>query len=190
MKHLIYIVFFILTGSFAQAQSFIYWQLKPVESKVQVLCTTNVSKLQCSLNQLPQTFQLAQHNYTGGPILFEANNFQIEVCALNCGVDAINSDLQQTLKANTHPYIQLQLNKIDTNQTPALITYSISIAGIQQQQTAPCKLEINENQLNVAGTFKLLLSDFCLVAPSKFFGLVQVENNIAVNYQLAFRKQF
>lgn len=189
MKHLIYIVVLVFLAKSATAQSFIYWQLNAPQSSVQVLCTTNVSKLKCALNQLPEQFQLVQHNYTGGPILFEANNFQIEVCSLNCGVDAINTDLQKTLKANNHPFIQLQLNAIDTAVTPANITYTIAIAGIQHQQTAPCHVQANSKSLQIKGTFKLLLSDFCLVAPSKFFGLVQVENSIDVNYFLKFNKK-
>ena len=123
---------------------------------------------------------------TKGGLIININSF-------DCHQNHITADLKKTLKAKENAYMKinlLTLGHIEPNTSNQRITgyVEIHLAGITK------KIEINysvvKNQpgsLYLIGTKTVKFSDFMLTPPSKLAGLIKVEQDIKVRFELMLR---
>lgn len=108
----------------------------------------------------------------------------------DCGGNGINRDFLKTLNTANYPQIALTLNQIETTETPSVLSalITIQIAGVSRNYNIPVDV-VKHKMLNVNGQLKLELTDFNLKAPSKLFGIISVEDNIEINFNLEIEEQ-
>jgi polyisoprenoid-binding protein YceI len=102
----------------------------------------------------------------------------------DCGNRKINKDFHKLLKTEEYPEILLKIKKIDLSRgEDATVTLSFTIAGIENDYRFPIEISW-ENQLRFKGNLQLNIKDFNLEAPSKIFGLIVLEEEIQINFNL------
>lgn len=123
-------------------------------------------------------------------IYFSKTTLLLNNTYFDCGGNGINKDFLKTLNTINYPEIALTLNQIETTETPSVLRASVTIqiAGVSRNYDIPVDV-VKHNMLNVNGQLKLKLTDFNLKAPSKLFGIISVEDNIDINFNLEIEAQ-
>lgn len=123
---------------------------------------------------------------TKGGLIININRF-------DCHQNYVTADLKKTLKASENAYMKinlLSLGRFKVNVPDQQIKgfVEIQLAGINRK--IEIDYTISKSQagiLNLIGTKKLLFSDFKLVPPKKLAGLIKVEEEVTVRFQLILR---
>lgn len=155
-------------------------------SRLSVIGTSNVKGFTCKydVTKFDQEFPV---NYTleGDKIVFSKSDLVLENINFNCGGRGINRDFREILKTNAHPQIKLTLKEIinykKKNQVEVIV--DISMAGVSNPYHIPVVYKTTD-KLEVSGHLELGLKDFKIEAPSKLFGIVQIGNEVKIEFQL------
>lgn len=160
------------------------------ESKLSINGKSNVNDFRCQseheLQQDPMDFSYHLH---GDTVNVDGVALSLEVSKFDCGKKAINRDFRSTLKYKEHPFINIILNELvlenqeDIIPTTAKVT--IIIAGVERQYEVPLNaFESRENSVLVGGSKVLRMTDFGLTPPAPMFGLIQVSDELEVQFDL------
>ncbi|VXD12918.1 hypothetical protein [Marinoscillum sp. 108] len=156
--------------------------------------TTNLNTFECTLSQaLPCKPIVVKTTSEARQIRFEGLELKYPVSEFDCGLEAMSQDLRKTLKSDAYPYLLLRINDIqikNESQEVAKLTVvssvTITLAGKSHDALVENGLVINhsEGALTLAGTQHLSMHDFDLEAPTKFFGMVKVNDELNVSFEL------
>lgn len=158
--------------------------------------TTNVNRFTCASVQAfsPATIEMTPMG-DGCSVSFAHAVMNLHITSMDCGSKGINKDMQQALRADTHPDIRLQLERalvsspqavIDSNGwTPVTASTLITIAGV----TKPVKIRLKakstgHNRYQFVGSRELQMSDFGVDPPKALMGLIQVNDVITIHFDL------
>ncbi len=158
-------------------------------SKVFIKGKTNVNEFTCSVNEITTVDTISSFTKSNGKVcVFYPNEIKIAVNNFDCSNKMMEQDLQATLKSDEFPFIKISfitLTKDDeTNETMANLW--IEIAGQKRLQNAICSLSESSNNKTLVGSKNICLSDFKVEAPQKFMGMVKVQDQIEVNFEILF----
>lgn len=171
------------------------------ESELYIQGTSNVTDFTCHCLQEfdQQSFQtsLAEDGQT---LFFSSTFLRIESQKLDCQNRRMNNDMHKTLLADSHPFIEVKLLKVQTNDGKKINEFEgwerltaealITIASV----TKPVTLEVKGRQLGqgrfqLMSTRSLLMSDFNLTPPAPLMGLIKVSDQIDINFDLIVKIQ-
>lgn len=127
-------------------------------------------------------------------LYFKGTQLKVPVSTLDCGNIAMNSNLCTTLNAEKYPDIGIELIEVTskdgqplniTGLTTMIAKVKISMAG----QTRLREIRFAGKQTSpgnyfFTGIHNILLSDYNIEAPEAFFGLIKVNDLIAVKFNL------
>lgn len=156
-------------------------------SSLSISGNTNINVFECDFNTLYFKDQNITVNFSEKGEVF---NFQNSVLPLenekfDCGNRRINKDFKDLLKTEKHPEILLKIKEIDMNRKEkAKVTLNFQIAGVEKNYTFPVQVTREDRELCFNGKLKLNIKDFNLEAPSKMFGLIVIEEEIVINFNL------
>ena len=116
----------------------------------------------------------------------------INILARNfvCSNKLMKNDFLSLIHADESPYINIQLQGFQglaniKNDSMEVMLVNITLAGIKQSMEVYCNItKDSANYFTMTGSRLVKLSDFNLRAPSKFFGLVKVNNEITINFEI------
>lgn len=160
------------------------------ESKLSINGTSNVTDFRCnSEHHLEQDTLSYDYHYTGNVINVDGVTLNLEIDQFDCGKRGINRDFKSTLKYKKHPFIQLTLNELvmadSSDLAPQHARVTIEIAEVQREYVVPLlAFSSSEKQIVVEGRKTLYMSDFGLKPPSPLFGLIQVSDELEIDFQL------
>ncbi|SHF75635.1 YceI-like domain-containing protein [Salegentibacter echinorum] len=187
MKTIFNILLFFTLGLSVQAQNI---QTREVtilpNSSLSISGTTNINTFDCDFNVLSFKKQAFEVHYTDKDRVLHFKNsvLPLENKYFDCGNRKINKDFHKLLKTEEYPAIFLTVKKIDMSRgEDAVVTLSFTIAGIENDYKFPIEVSW-ENQLRFKGNLQLNIKDFNLEAPSKIFGLIVLEEEIEINFNL------
>ena len=182
-----------------------YFELLP-QSKIALEGTTNINQFDCFAESLvdgvsvtikPEKI-IANSTSDEQCTLFDLQNAKvtIEVAQLECGQEAINKDMRKTLKASDHPEIVIILKQIHVGYDEAHIANNVMaqvemvIAGSKQPVQLILDGTKNEKDgfFRVSGRHTLHLTDFGIEPPKALFGLIKVQDQIDILFDIAFRQ--
>ena len=160
-------------------------------SNLSIQGRSNVNSFQCDVKEYLRADtilfykddQQQQFTVKGGLI--------INVDGFDCHQRYMTGDLRKTLKAQEYPQLKINLLSIG-NFTAANKnvkgTMAITLAGITQRMEIDYSVQTsNDGNLHLNGSRQVLFSDFGLTPPHKLAGLIKVEEQINVQFELILR---
>ncbi|OEY73299.1 YceI family protein [Salegentibacter salarius] len=155
-------------------------------SNLSISGTTNINDFECDFN----TLRFKDENFTvhysekANIMLFKNSVLPLKNVNFDCGNRKINKDFHDLLKTEEHSKILLKLKEIDmSREGNALVTLTFNIAGINKDYQFPVEIT-RDKQLCFDGKLQLNIKDFNLEAPSKIFGLIVLDEEIEINFNL------
>lgn len=134
------------------------------------------------------------------PLDVEVN---VPVRQFDCGKDPMNKDLYEALKSESHPLIQYRLQRVrllppsrtgaDSTSAeaetgrwrPVRTTGALTVAGSTRTVTVFAEaLHLGDGRTRVRGKKPLRMTSFGVTPPEAFFGMIEVEDQITVHFDL------
>jgi len=159
-------------------------------SKLSIKGKSNVNEFTCESEHELQKDSL-DYSYTVNADTVQVNGvyLDLEIDQFDCGKRAINRDFKSTLKYKEYPFIEIILNELLVSDSTSLIPQeaevTIRIAGVERHYTVPLNsFSSSEKSFTVGGNKILRMTDFGLEPPSPMFGLIKVEDELNIQFDL------
>lgn len=154
------------------------------KSEVSICGKSNINSFQCKYNSnfLEEEIVVTSIKSTDNIIYLNNAKIAIKSKGFDCSHEMITKDLKTTLKANSYENIYIQLKEIEFESSELIARIEVEMAGKTKDYLVP--MIFIENNNNVKGTLKLNIKDFNLKSPKKMFGLIEVQDNVDINFNL------
>jgi polyisoprenoid-binding protein YceI len=159
-------------------------------SQLSIHGQTNVNSFTCFISCYNSVDTLVyEQNKENGKLSFEANKMIIPVYNFNCGNSLITKDFRSTLKADKNPYITISFVTLDKHpaEKKAAATLEITLAGVTKKVILQFDLVPKGSFIQLAGKHSVCFNDFQLHAPERMMGLVKVQDDLNVEFNLLIR---
>jgi len=127
------------------------------------------------------------------PLFVIKGGLTININRFDCHQRYITADMRKTLKADESSCLKIDLLTIanfNTRSSSQIVKGSVAIelAGVTKKMEVDFSIQSDEKgYLRMCGARQVLFSDFGLVPPRKLAGLIKVEEEINVRFQLIMR---
>jgi hypothetical protein len=115
-------------------------------------------------------------------MLLEGAKIDIKSTGFDCAHKMITKDFKSILKAEEYPHIVINVRELIIVKENISAKLNIKIAGIEKEYMVP--VAYNQNNGNVKGQLKLNIKDFKLKSPKKLLGMVVVNDNVEISFNL------
>lgn len=168
------------------------WLIDP-ESRLTIHGTTNVSNFKCMFDCLENSDTLEfSRDYRLAEIHFSKSKMTIPVRNFDCGNRQISRDFWHTLKSEAHPNLDIIFRKFkgsvikDNSSIEGVM--DIVLAGTTKRYIVKYQTSLRgENTVLLKGTQVVHFADFKLSPPKKMMGLIQVQENLEVEFNLVLK---
>lgn len=153
------------------------------KSEVSIKGKSNVNSFECKYNSdfIENDLQVSIAR-TNNKILLEGAKLSIKSTGFDCAHKMITKDFKTILKAEDYPHIVINVKEINTIKENITAKLNVKIAGVEKEYLVP--VIFNSNTNNVKGQLKLNIKDFKLKSPKKLLGMVVVNDNVDINFNL------
>ncbi len=152
-------------------------ELVITQQRVQVSGYTSLGKFDCDFSRVGMTDTL-KLNSTGD---FKSLVFIIPVKSFSCGNFLLNNDFRSTLKADEYPNALVTVSNFRLKSGKVYCTMILDLVG--QKLEFP-DLLLEKNSEGMSANLILNFDMLKLSPPSKFGGLVKVENQLDLEFHL------
>ena len=153
------------------------------KSEVSIKGKSNVNSFECKYDsdfiENDLQISIARNN---NKILLEGAKIAIKSTGFDCAHKMITKDFKSILKADEYPHIVINVKEINTAKENITAKLNVKIAGVEKEYLVP--VIFNSNTNNVKGQLKLNIKDFKLKSPKKLLGMVVVNDNVDINFNL------
>lgn len=94
------------------------------------------------------------------------------------------SNMRKVLEAELYPWVTVTASLASAQATPPELSASITLHGVALEFLVPVQLDITEDRLSVSGRLTIKQSDFGLTPFSAVGGLLQVADELEVQFTL------
>lgn len=121
--------------------------------------------------------------------------FDIPVREFNCGNPLILSDLKDVLEVEDYPNITFELKELLAEDVSGLyfqgeVKATTTVRGRKHNITIPIEVDfLNNQEYKVAGQTTIRLSWYGIEQPTRMFGLLKLDDEVSVCFDLYFRKE-
>lgn len=165
------------------------WVIGP-ETKMVIHGHTNINSFQCKMDCYHQLDTLGYSTDDDQcMIFFKENLMKIPVINFDCGSKMINTDFYDVLNKDRFPDINIQFVALErwTGNTDVGGTVFITLAGVTKPFIIHYQINSTTKVLLLKGRQKICFSDFNLSPPEKMFGMIKVQDNLEVEFDIALR---
>lgn len=169
LKHTTAVLILLSIFSFAQNK----------ESYVLIKGTTNVNTFRCTNDEFQQQISFFLENHQKNK--FPETTISLTVKDFDCKNKVMSKDLKNTLNADKYPLLNitfLNLDRIAENQYRACI--QVKMMNKLRKYTVDFMLD----KTKLTGNKTLYFSDFDIVPPKKFGGMVAVKDALNLSFSL------
>ncbi len=174
-----------------------FHQVEILSSSLVIHGKTNVNNFDCELIQQlgEETLQVTSEN-SDFKLDFDGLVLKFDIKQFDCGHEIMNKDFRSILKSDKHPFLFLKINEIYINEETSLMEkldvrsfVTISLAGVERTKMIEKATVINHDDhlVTFKGSKVLQMTDFRIDPPTKFLGLVSVENELEVTFEIKMR---
>jgi hypothetical protein len=164
-------------------------------SSLRIEGKSNVNTYKCDIMEYlnGDTILLYKGNAPGQTQIATKGGLTLNINRFDCHQNHVTADLKKTLKATENAYMKINLlsfGRIQVNTPNQEIKgyVEIQLAGVTKKIEMDYVVVRNQpGSLHLIGTRKLLFSDFKLIPPRKLAGMIRVEEEITVRFQLMLR---
>jgi hypothetical protein len=176
----IIIVFILLSFGFTKNQTKVKITNK---SEVTIKGKSNVNTFECKYNSdyIEDEIHVSVTK-SNSKTLLEGAKIAIKSNGFDCAHKMITRDFKSILKADENPYIVINVKEINNTKENITAKLNVKIAVIEKEYTVP--VAYNQATNNVKGQLKLNIKDFKLKSPKKLLGMVVVNDNVEINFNL------
>jgi hypothetical protein len=194
MRTLLFILFALLQFSFGKPMVKEVKWLVERNSKLIIDGRSNVNKFRCQIDQYYglDTLSVRYDPYTS-KIVSLTGSIQVEAENFDCRNDMMTADLRKTIMADKYPHLKVDFLPIhkpvkNYGHMPTKAVIQISLGGVCKEFELHYKIATSDNgATTLVGSRKFLFSDFNLEPPTKMLGMVKVENEFEVIFDLVLK---
>src|SRR6476620_8455721 len=164
------------------------------ESRIWFTGASNIRHFTCKAGRLSGNFQL-RGEATGREVLVGRNastqaSLVVTVDRLDCGIGIMNRHLHEALAGARHPTIEFRLTTSEVDLRAPLpiarIAGQVTIAGVQRPVVATAGIHVDSfGTLYLRGEYVIHPTDFAVVPPRRFGGLLRVRDGVTVHFDVA-----
>ena len=153
-------------------------------SEVIISGKSNVNSFKCKYNSQLIEDDIVVTSIKSNDTKIVLNNAKIVIKTngFDCCNRMINKDFKTILKADDYDNIIIELKEIEMNGNCFITKLNIEIAGKNKVYEIP--MTFVEKTKNVKGTLRLNIKDFNLKSPKKLFNLIEVNDNVDIDFNL------
>jgi hypothetical protein len=158
-------------------------------SKLVIYGDTNVNRFTCETDCFEKIDTLEYHlDEKACDIFFTQTQIRVPVKSFRCGSEMITKDFWETLNVEKYPTMTvhfLNLRDFSTAENGDLVRGEVAIvlAGVQKKYHVQYRLERHsQDYFSLVGKQPVCFSDFQLKAPRKMMGLIQVQEDLEVEF--------
>lgn len=161
---------------------------------VRVSGSTNVNKFSCEIKNYPNRDTLICYQNNGSEIVRLSGKLEMAVFDFDCLDKMMTHDLRETLKASQHPSLRIALLSLQKypalNGTPEQLcgNVAIELAGVTKEMSLYLTTTTDDQKMiHMTGSKNIHFSDFGLVPPRKFGGMIRAKDDLLVAFQFNFK---
>jgi hypothetical protein len=168
-----------------------HWVVKS-ESQITIQGSTNIGGYSCSLEKVYSNEPLI-YTQIADDLQFRPNRLALPVKEFECNNFLIDNDFQELLKAKEHKNIFVEMLELENPEGAAngkvFGKVKITIMNSEKVYRIPFQAKDSNNKnFTLTGKVNLVFSDFNLVPPKRFGGMIKIDETIAVNFKLKLQK--
>lgn len=173
-------VFILLSFGFSKNQTKVKITNK---SEVTIKGKSNVNTFECKYDSeyIENDLQVSITK-NNSKIVLDGAKLAIKSTGFDCAHKMITKDFKTILKAEEYPHIAINVKEINTTKENITAKLNVKIAGVEKEYVVP--ITYNPNNDNVKGLLKLNIKDFKLKSPKKLLGMVVVNDNVDIHFNL------
>lgn len=161
-------------------------------SKLSIAGSSNINSFICDITEYvnPDTLHY-EKDLKAKRLLFRNSSLSVDVKRFDCHQNYITGDFRKMLKADKYPAIRISFISLDEPQESGNVRGQVEIELAGQKKIMEIMYRctyFGNNQVHLEGTKAMKFSDFNLEAPRKLAGLIRINEEINVSFQLFFRK--
>ena len=154
--------------------------------------SSNINKFTCDIREYVKTDTLRSVNdLARRKFIFQNSHLSVDIKRFDCHHKYITSDFRKMLKSDDYPQLVIRFISLDEFHKDGIVKglVEIELAGKRKRMEINYNCShIGANQLRLQGVKLMKFSDFELEAPKKIGGLIRINEEIVVNFNLFFRK--
>lgn len=184
MKKLVICVGFLLFGCLIKAQGDYEKENVMIlpDSELIIAGSTNVNKFDCIFNiELISDWKEVKYTRENNFLRFKNLKLNLSTKGFDCGNKRMNEDFQDLLLCDKYPEIEITIDRIEPISKEFSKAYiQVKLAGKTNNYDLP--VQVNED--HYIGKFKMNIRDFGLEPPKKALGLIEVDEQIEIRFNL------
>jgi hypothetical protein len=155
-----------------------------VKGFIDIIVESNVNKLSFS-------YPISSENINNESR--RSANIVVPVKDFKCSNKTAFRDFLELLKANEYPNITIQIpasviSELENKESVTMNNVMIDIAGVSKRYDVIIKPDNNKSDYLFRGTIKVVLSDFNIEPPVKYFGMVKIKDEVVVNFGIGLKE--
>ncbi len=154
--------------------------------------SSNINQFTCDIREYVRTDTLKSVNDQARKKYFFSNsNLSVDLKRFDCHHKYITADFRKMLKTDAYPNLVIRFISLDEFHGEGIVKglVDIELAGKKKRMEINYNCShIGSNQLRLQGEKIMKFSDFELEAPRKIGGLIKINEEINVHFNLYFRK--
>lgn len=154
--------------------------------------SSNINKFTCDIREYVKTDTLRSVSDEARKKYFFTNSLlSVDIKKFDCHHKYITSDFRKMLKADAYPNLVIRFISLEEFHHDGVVKglVEIELAGKKKRMEVNYNsFHIGANQLRLEGIKLMKFSDFELEAPRKIGGLIKINEEIKVHFNLYFRK--
>lgn len=164
------------------------------ESQLTIQGSTNVKAFICKIEYCAGTDTLHYlQNNSAHELRFIRSRMTVPIRNFDCGAKPISKDFRKTLKAETHPNLEINFVSFTTmyfkDKSTIKGVVDITLAGVTTRYTICYQVTVKQNgKVLLNGIQAVNFSHFHLAAPEKLKGLIKVKDGLKVEFNLVLKE--
>jgi len=162
-------------------------------SRLWITGGSNIRRFTCRARDIAGAIDLRARQTRNGIIdgdnLASSPSLLVAINTVDCGIDAMNHHLRETLRSEQFPIIEFRLTtyEVDLSARTAIarLTGSMTIHGVTRPvETIAAVRADSLGSLHVIGTHAVRMSDFGVRPPRRFGGLLRMKDRVTVHFDV------
>ncbi|HYF02818.1 MAG TPA: hypothetical protein VEC36_05545 [Patescibacteria group bacterium] len=161
------------------------------ESQITIQGSTNIGSYSCSLEKVYSQEPLI-YTQTNDNLQFRRNRLVLPVKEFECNNFLIDKDFQELLKAKEYNNIFVEMLELENPESiHGKVSGKVKITIMNSEKVYMIPFQAKHSvskDFSLTGKVNLVFSDFNLVPPKRFGGMIKIDETIAVNFNLKMQK--